>query len=131
MGTFATMQINRNKDNFYLLQNNTNKDYNAKVAPTKVSLRQIFMCTNNILYLLQNNIKKRFLLFKTQGLHFRDLLINELQVTSYELISLQVAFIARVTSYFLLTSYELLSIARVTSYMLYRSYWLIFTYELQ
>ena len=125
------MQINRNKDNFYLLQDNTNKDYNAKVAPTKVSLLHIFMCTNNILYLLQNNTKKRFLLFKTQGLYYRDLLINELQVTSYELISLQVAFIARVTSYFLLTSYELLSIARVTSYMLHRSYWLIFTYELQ
>ena len=89
------------------------------------------MCTNNILYLLQNNTKKRFLLFKTQGLYYRDLLINELQITSYELISLQVAFIARVTSYFLLTSYELLSIARVTSYMLHRSYWLIFTYELQ
>ena len=30
-GNFATMQLNRNKDNFYLLQNNTNKDYNANV----------------------------------------------------------------------------------------------------
>ena len=29
MGIFATAQINRSKDNFYLLQNNTDKDYNA------------------------------------------------------------------------------------------------------
>ena len=35
---------------------------------------------------------------------------------SYELISLQVVFIARVTSYCLHKSYELLFIARVTSY---------------
>ena len=28
---FATTQINKNEDNFYLLQNNTNKDYNANI----------------------------------------------------------------------------------------------------
>ena len=28
-GKFVTTQINRNNDNFYFLQNNTNKDYNA------------------------------------------------------------------------------------------------------
>ena len=36
-----------------------------------------------------------------------DILINELQVTSYELISLRVAFIARVTSYDLFLLHEL------------------------
>ena len=30
-GNFATTQININEDNFYLLQKNTNKDYNANV----------------------------------------------------------------------------------------------------
>ena len=30
-GNFATTQINRNNDNFYYLQNNTNKDYNANI----------------------------------------------------------------------------------------------------
>ena len=74
-----------------------------------------------------------------------DILINELQATSYELISLRVAFVARVTGYnlFLLhelrvtfctrvTSYCLLHelrvtiIARVTSYFLHTSYELLF-----
>ena len=68
-----------------------------------------------------------------------DILINELRVTSYELISLRVAFIARVTSYelrvifiarvtsyFLHRSFELLFIARVTSYFLHTSYELLF-----
>ena len=31
VGIFATTQINKNKDNFYLLQNNTNKEYNANI----------------------------------------------------------------------------------------------------
>ena len=31
LGIFATTQLNRSKDNFYLLQNNTNKDYNANI----------------------------------------------------------------------------------------------------
>ena len=59
-----------------------------------------------------------------------------------KLISLQVAFIARVTShdYFYCTSYELLLLARVTSYCLlhklrvtvfYTSYELLFAYELR
>ena len=30
-GSFATMQINRNNDKFYFLQNNTNRDYNANI----------------------------------------------------------------------------------------------------
>ena len=30
-GNFATTQINMNKDNFYLLQNNTNKDYTTDI----------------------------------------------------------------------------------------------------
>ena len=74
-----------------------------------------------------------------------DIVINELQVTSYELISLQVAFISRVTSYELfslhelrvtfcirVTSYCLLHelrvtfITRVTSYCFFTSYELLF-----
>ena len=43
--------------------------------------------------------------------------------TGYEL---QFIFIARVTSYFLHTSYEFLFIARVTSYFLHTSYELLF-----
>ena len=30
-GNFATTQIIWNKDHFYVLQNNTNKDYNANI----------------------------------------------------------------------------------------------------
>ena len=30
-GNFATTQINRNKDNFYFFENNTNKDYNDHI----------------------------------------------------------------------------------------------------
>ena len=30
-GNFATMQISMNKDNFYLLQNSTNKNYNLNI----------------------------------------------------------------------------------------------------
>ena len=88
-----------------------------------------------------------------------DIVINELRVTSYELISLQVVFIARVTSYELfslhelrvtfcirVTSYCLLHelrvtfITRVTNYCLlhklrvtvyYTSYELLFAYELR
>ena len=86
------------------------------------------------------------------------MLINEFRVTSYELISLRVKFITRVTSHelFLLhevrvtlcirgtsyclfhelrvtvycTGYELLFIARLTSYFLHTSYKLIFNVEL-
>ena len=35
IGNFATTQINRNNDNFYILQNNTNKDYNANIYKKK------------------------------------------------------------------------------------------------
>ena len=48
------------------------------------------------------------------------------RATSYDLISLRVAFIARVMSYFLHTSNELLFIAQVTSYFLHTSYELLF-----
>ena len=86
----------------------------------------------------------------TSSVEICDMLIKKLRVTSYELISLRVSFIARVTSYrlFLLcqlrvifcmrvtsycllyelrvilfcTSYEFLFLARVTSYFLYASY---------
>ena len=76
MGIFATTEINKNKDNFYLLKNNTNKDYNFniykniymyiffKLTLSKVSILHIFICTNNILYLLQNNTKKNILAFQ-------------------------------------------------------------------
>ena len=30
-GNIARMQINRNNDKFYFLQNNTNRDYNASI----------------------------------------------------------------------------------------------------
>ena len=30
-GDIARMQINRNNDNFYFLQNNTNRDYHANI----------------------------------------------------------------------------------------------------
>ena len=30
-GNIARMQINRNNDKFYFLQNNTNRDYNANI----------------------------------------------------------------------------------------------------
>ena len=46
-GTTGTMQINRNNDKFYFLQNNTNRDYNANI-------------TKNNTYLLQNNTKQSF-----------------------------------------------------------------------
>ena len=34
-GKFATTQINMNKDNLYLLQDNSNKDYNANIYKWK------------------------------------------------------------------------------------------------
>ena len=43
------MQINRNNDKFYFLQNKTNRDYNASI-------------TKNNTYLLQNKTKKKFLM---------------------------------------------------------------------
>ena len=35
VGNFATKQINKNNDNFYILQNNTNKDCNANIYRKK------------------------------------------------------------------------------------------------
>ena len=60
-----------------------------------------------------------------------DILIIKLRVTSFELISLRVAFIARVTSYHLFLLHELLFTCelRVTVYC--SSYELLFTYELR
>ena len=57
-----------------------------------------------------------------------NILTSCVYCTSYEL---QIIFIARVTSYFLHTSYELLFIARVTSYFYCTSYELLFAYKLE
>ena len=46
-GNIATMQINRNNDKLYFLQNNANRDYNANI-------------TKNNTYLLQNNTNQSF-----------------------------------------------------------------------
>ena len=43
----AIMQINRNNEKIYFLQNNTNRDYNANI-------------TKNNTYLLQNNTNQSF-----------------------------------------------------------------------
>ena len=84
-GNFATKQIIMNKDNFYLLQNNTNKNYNAnvykpkiihiffKITLTKVSNATTYMCKQ--FYISSKTIlNKRFLLFKTQGLYCLELI---------------------------------------------------------
>ena len=45
-GNFATMQMNRNNDKIYILQSNTNKDYNAnifKITLTEVSNANVYM----------------------------------------------------------------------------------------
>ena len=47
IGNIATMQINRNSDKYYFLQNNTNRGYNANI-------------TKNNTYLLQNNTNQSF-----------------------------------------------------------------------
>ena len=80
------------------------------------------------------NIKDYYLLYY-YVINLSDILINELRVTSYELISLRVAFIARVSSYDLVllhklqvtfcirvTNYCLLHKLRVTFYMRVTSY---------
>ena len=51
--TKIIMPIFTNKNNIYLLQ----------ITPIKVSIMHIFLCTNNILYLYQNNTKKKILGF--------------------------------------------------------------------
>ena len=52
-----------NKNNIYLLQNKSNNIY----IFFKVSIMHIFIYTNNILHLLQNNTDKRFLVFKDKA----------------------------------------------------------------
>ena len=47
IGNIATMQINRNSDKYYFLQNNTNRGYNANI-------------TKNNTYLLQNDTNPNF-----------------------------------------------------------------------
>ena len=65
------------------------------------------------------NIKDYYLVYY-YVINLSDILINELRVTSYELISLRVAFIARVSSYDLVLLHELqvTFCIRVTSYCL-------------
>ena len=75
-------------------------------------------------YLYKKKQKKKT--FVLSAFHKSDIVINELQVTSYDLISLRVAFIARVTSYFLHMSDRFHFIARVTSYFLHTNYELLF-----
>ena len=55
-GNITTMQINRNNDKFYFLQNNTNRDYNANITKNNTYLQnktkflmQMFICTNNFI----------------------------------------------------------------------------------
>ena len=74
-----------------------------------------------------------FMILKTKNTsdQYKDLRFipsphHELRATSYKLISLRVALIARVTCYFLHASYELLFIGRVGSYFLHTSYKLLF-----
>ena len=38
-GNIATMQINRNNDKFYVLQNNTSRDYNATITKNNTYLQ--------------------------------------------------------------------------------------------
>ena len=40
-GNIATMQINRNNDKFYFLQNNPNRDYNASITKNNTNLQNI------------------------------------------------------------------------------------------
>ena len=67
-GNIETMQINRNNDKFYVLQNNTNRDHNANITKNNTYLlqnntNQSFQCkclyVQTILYLLQNNTKQK------------------------------------------------------------------------
>ena len=68
---FATAQINRSKDDFYLLQNNTNQSFQCIYK---------LMNINNINNIILN---KRFLVFKTQGfIYYHELVF-------YKLVNLQ------------------------------------------
>ena len=74
IGNFATTQINRNNDNFYIFQNNTNKDYNAniykkksviffKITLTKVSNAKIYMY-NSFYISFKIILNEKLLVFK-------------------------------------------------------------------
>ena len=83
-GNFETTQRNMNKVNFHRLQNCTNKDYNCniykykiiyiffKVRLTKLSSANIYMYKQFYIS-LKIILSKRFLVFKTQGLHYHEL----------------------------------------------------------
>ena len=101
-----------------------------------------------IRFLFCHSYMKCFMNLKKELCYFRDILIDYLRFTSYELLSLRVTFIARVISpflhmscgllfiarvmtYFLHTNHDLQFIARVTSYFHCVSYLLLFAYKLQ
>ena len=82
-GNIATIQINRNNDKFYFLQNNTNKDYNAnitknnnniffKMTPTKVSNTHVYMY--NFISPSKQYETKSFWFLKTQDLYCDELI---------------------------------------------------------
>ena len=64
-------------------------------------------------------------------LEYNKMSYTNQRVTSYELISLRVAFIARVTSYFYCTSYELLLLYELRVIVYRSSYELLFAWELR
>ena len=63
-GNFATTQMIMNKDTFYLLQNNSNQNFECKYLYVQTSL-----------YLIQNNTKQKFLVFKAQSLYCHELIL--------------------------------------------------------
>ena len=76
-GNIATMQINRNNDKFYFLQNITDRDYNAnitkiihiffKLALTKVSNANVYMYKQ--FYICFKIIRnKKFLVYENTSL---------------------------------------------------------------
>ena len=82
-GNIATMQINRNKEKFYFLQINTNRDYNTNITKTihifiKITLTEV---SNANVYMYKQFyisfkiiLNKGFLVFKTQGLYCYELI---------------------------------------------------------
>ena len=111
---------------FYLFNHSTNTK-KAKQITLLMADTLKWVIFNTIL--IKKTVCALFVFFTSQivGWYFNQRATSyELRVTSYELISLRVAFIARVMSYFLHTSNELLFIAQVTSYFLHMSYELLF-----
>ena len=79
-GNIATMQINRNNDKFYVLQNNTSRDYNAIITKNntflqnntnKVSNANVYMYKQ---FYISFKITKHFWFLKTQGLYCHELI---------------------------------------------------------